>query len=940
MVAGTPLFICTLVVTALLGSCTRPIEGAPCPCSSGNECCDGVCVKEGACSLSDDAGPDGGQTTPPTTRDAGTDAALEGEAGTPDAPDHVAPGELGKLPRHCSPDGWCGDPHPFRAVFGLAANDVWAVSADDAERQTFQHWDGTRWHNVRNEQLRDETVVHAIHGRGKDVWFAGNNGRLGMALRFDGKTFHHYYAVDDTSDFRALWVMGERDVWVAGAPNSLARWDGESFHKDSSLEAEINALWGSGPDDLWAVGSTGTIAHWDGKVWARHGQALGVATRANLWSVWGSSAQSIWAVGSDRTLLHWNGRRWTELDLSMLLTSTVGLQAVHGRAEDDVWVATSEGRLLHFDGKRWRKLDDVRATGSLRGLWSAPEGELWAVGADAAALHWDGQSWVGSERAVAADMLDVWGVGKRVWAVGSAGTILHGNGKVWRALSSGTKGSLRAVHGTGEHDVWAVGEEILHWDGESWKQAYDDDAQLYGVWAVTANDVWAVGDDANGGVVFRLSEGRWQVHQRFPGRKLRKVWARVPTDVWVQYEKDGGLRWNGESWQELPLPERDVIYTPVAQALAGTRSEGVWLVQIINRLPYLSIEFSKYSAGRWKLLHDELEFDHRLGGVHMVEPGKIYVVGDGIWKFDGDEVSLSARRSEGMLHDIWGTREDDLWAVGTRGTILHREPSMTVASVAPAASPCGDVQSSPEHCGSCNILCDDGDSPLVSCEMGSCREVRVVSGEPAYTEPQGNWEGGDEYFFPCGYDSVMLGLIGQTGLGSTISVGARCGRIELSTGPEGYSVSVKATFDEAPPDHDLPSLDPDTAWNSEWYTLDCPENAVLTGLSGATHMLKDSDEAPTVGKLGIQCSTVGVEGLQLVLTPIPGFEEVGKINASLSTFEQRCEDPSAVITGVWGTSGWFLDSAGLECSAMTIEKTTGRSLLTDYPRDTGHLPDL
>lgn len=72
--------------------------------------------------------------------------------------------------------------------------------------------------------------------------------------------------------------------------------------------------------------------------------------------------------------------------------------------------------------------------------------------------------------------------------------------------------SLYGVSATSASDAWAVGyydistnqdrSLVLHWDGSAWTQVPSPNPatltnELYGVSAISANDVWAVGDYTN-----------------------------------------------------------------------------------------------------------------------------------------------------------------------------------------------------------------------------------------------------------------------------------------------------------------------------------------------------------------------------------------------------------------------------------------------------------
>lgn len=105
---------------------------------------------------------------------------------------------------------------------------------------------------------------------------------------------------------------------------------------------------------------------------------------------------------------------------------------------------------------------------------------------------------------------DAWAVGSTIdTGVGPSRTlVLHWDGSRWSQIESpnpGISSGLSGVTAVSATDVWAVGQYdseaglLLHWDGTSWSQ-FDAPApptslgtSLSGVAATSSSDVWAVG---------------------------------------------------------------------------------------------------------------------------------------------------------------------------------------------------------------------------------------------------------------------------------------------------------------------------------------------------------------------------------------------------------------------------------------------------------------
>lgn len=164
------------------------------------------------------------------------------------------------------------------------------------------------------------------------------------------------------------------------------------------------------------------------------------------------------------------------------------------------------------------------------------------------------------------------------------------------ALGSGVLYDLAAVS---EKDIWAVGTDdssgegagstlVAHWDGASWKAvpspnvAKDKTNVLYGVTAVSAKDVWAVGGSSRGALIEHWNGKRWKVVPTpgSPGQGLSSVAAVSASDVWAVGEADGRTliqHWYGRRWQVVPSPDAG-LKNPGLNRVTAVSSDDVWAV--------------------------------------------------------------------------------------------------------------------------------------------------------------------------------------------------------------------------------------------------------------------------------------------------------------------------------------------------------------------------
>jgi hypothetical protein len=91
---------------------------------------------------------------------------------------------------------------------------------------------------------------------------------------------------------------------------------------------------------------------------------------------------------------------------------------------------------------------------------------------------------------------------------------------------------------------------------------------LHGVWAVTANDVFAVGD---GGTILRRTNDVWTAMTTPTTSNLRGVWGSSSTDVWAGGVTGTLLHFDGTAWTLITLAS-----TADIDAVWGSGSTDVW----------------------------------------------------------------------------------------------------------------------------------------------------------------------------------------------------------------------------------------------------------------------------------------------------------------------------------------------------------------------------
>ncbi len=262
---------------------------------------------------------------------------------------------------------------------------------------------------------------------------------------------------------------------------------------------------------------------------------------------------------------------------------------------------------------------------------------------------------------------DVWAVGGRVPNLNDEVLILHWDGSAWTQDWVDTMGLLYGVSAISANDVWAVGSTrvengstlILHWDGTQWSVVpgpgpTPDGAVLEGISAVSANDIWAVGTwqphyGNQQPLILHWTGSQWGIVQAPAGAgELRDVSAVSSNAVWAvgtDYSMSEllplVLHWDGSAWSRENTPEPD---TSELIGVFASSSNEVWSVG--------------YTDG----LYDEDSLIERyVGSCETPLPTPTPTVCSTGW---ANSASVDLSFEENQLLDVAAVAGDDVWAAG------------------------------------------------------------------------------------------------------------------------------------------------------------------------------------------------------------------------------------------------------------------------------------
>jgi hypothetical protein len=151
--------------------------------------------------------------------------------------------------------------------------------------------------------------------------------------------------------------------------------------------------------------------------------------------------------------------------------------------DGDVWMVGQDGLALRHDPETQTfERTDTATDATLWGIWFADSGRGWTVGGTIAPrsgviLTREGGSWVAETLPQEIqDLVDekllykVWGTGEEdLWVVGEGGIALHKDGAGWQLVETPTSSRLFTVDGNSSGQVVMVGGAaspvLLEWDG-------------------------------------------------------------------------------------------------------------------------------------------------------------------------------------------------------------------------------------------------------------------------------------------------------------------------------------------------------------------------------------------------------------------------------------------------------------------------------------------
>ncbi|HUS65815.1 MAG TPA: hypothetical protein VMZ28_14790 [Kofleriaceae bacterium] len=480
-------------------------------------------------------------------------------------------------------------------------------------------------------------------------------------------------------------------------------------------------------DDIFAVGDelhvkqqTGLLLHHDGEAWTEERVADHLFTH-----VWVSPTGTAFAAGLDgegatAVFRHLNGA-WSAMSVPPG-TAPMGLW---GSADDDVYLVTTTGG-MHLDAT-WQPFALSAAIGEPRAAHGLGSDELYVAGVDGVA-RWDGEAWHPIGGTSKASEIDLAGTDEtglfmldRIAERTPEALVQHWNGERWAALSDDVQSEPRAitvVDGVA-HLAGRLGA-VERYGGSAFHELPTDAIldRIIALWLEPAEAYAIVGNGLSG--ILRHHDGATWSAVSLGGDAASTLWGTggvlfVGTDNGNVHRVEAGaatgawdltdvgsvtgiagtgeddlyaavgpsiVRWDGDVWTPMTLPAGTI---GVADVSCRPDGECLAITSVVGNQPPRLLRTAGGGAP-WTVETAEVTADDRLHAIWASPAGgAAWAVGDAgllLRRVDG-AWEPEASGSVETLEDVWGTGPDDVFAIGSGATLLHRDSQGWVPIRAP-----------------------------------------------------------------------------------------------------------------------------------------------------------------------------------------------------------------------------------------------------------------
>jgi hypothetical protein len=265
--------------------------------------------------------------------------------------------------------------YDLTATWGRDNADIFAVGT----RSTVLHRDATGWTSIGNATTSVVPNFLAVHGSATETWLVGDSAN---AIVLGGSTATQVPLPGIALPLRAVGVVSTSEVWIAGA-GKVARVLGTA-HDQLGEPCDISAATGisaTPSGEVWMV-SSDAVAHappGDGcKLSAPPFYGAGLTIAANSATVWVAGLHGMLKRGLlPRLDGGYDNPRFD--DQTSAPAGGLAFEAVWGSTADDVWIA-GHGQVFRWNGKTFESPPKPSGSFALFSISGDGHGKVAGVG--------------------------------------------------------------------------------------------------------------------------------------------------------------------------------------------------------------------------------------------------------------------------------------------------------------------------------------------------------------------------------------------------------------------------------------------------------------------------------------------------------------------------------------------------------------------------------
>jgi len=275
--------------------------------------------------------------------------------------------------------------------------------------------------------------------------------------------------------------------------------------------------------------------------------------------------------------------------------------------------------------------------------------------------------WESVPSPISSALLSISGINaNNIYISGGDGDMLRYDGNVWSFWSKLSQ-RMYGLFARSIDDIWAVGWcwTAPHYDGQGWGPAncqgggIPDIYQIgFGVWATEDTNVFTVGTLG----AFQKYQGYWSRDTTGTINTLWDIWGTAANNVYAVGEFGTIDRYDGTRWNKIPsanIPTKQSL-----NAVWGSGASDIFVVGDFGTILH-------YDGTHWATQNSNAH--EHLFGVWGLSATDVYAVGmyGTIVHYDGSGWSVEASGTIQHLLDVWAGG-NTVWAVGDQGIILRK----------------------------------------------------------------------------------------------------------------------------------------------------------------------------------------------------------------------------------------------------------------------------